>query len=433
MSVRTTTFSNGLRVVTHQMPHLETVSLGVWAGVGARHETEKLNGVSHFLEHMAFKGTRRRTAKQIAEEVEARGGDLNAATSLETTGYHARVLKEDAGNVLDILCDILTDSVFADEEMERERDVIIQEIAGANDSPDELVYDLLQSCAYPDQPLGRTILGTVESVGRISQQDLRAHLSKHYHADALVVSAAGAVDHEAICAQTEALFGGLPRGTDTLEDRERNKLPAPAAYVGGVNASTRPFEQAHLVLGFPGPAYGADDFFAAQVFSGLFGGGMSSRLFQEVREKRGLCYSIYSQAWGVRDTGMLNIHAATGAELMNELIEVISGELKSVAEKGVSEPEVLKSKAQLKVGLLMGLESSYARAEQMARHTIAHGRVIEKEELIERVEAVNGEQIRSLALKMLSGAPSVAVVGGGEQSMSYALTAHRQFVGNSAT
>ena len=428
MSVKKTTLPNGMRVVTHEMPHLETVSLGVWAGVGARHESHELNGISHFLEHMAFKGTRARTAKQIAEDVEARGGDLNAATSLETTGYHARVLKDDADHVLEILADILTDSVFADNEMERERDVILQEIAGANDSPDELVYDLVQASAYPGQALGRTILGTKNTVSAITSQDLKTHLATHYHADRLVVSAAGAVDHDAFCAKAQSLFGSMSAGSD--EEGEANAKSAwkPARYVGGVNASQRPFEQAHIVLGFPGPAYGSDDFFAAQVFSGLFGGGMSSRLFQEVREKRGLCYAIYSSAWGLKDTGMLNIHAATGKELMGELIEVIANELKRVVQDGVSENELKKSKAQLKVGLLMGLESSYARAEQMARHMIAHGRIIEKEELISRVEAVNMEQIRSLAGTMLNQKPSVGVVGAGEKSKDYALMAHRQFI-----
>jgi len=427
MSVKTTTLPNGLRVVTHEMPHLETVSLGVWAGVGARHESRELNGISHFLEHMAFKGTRRRTAKQIAEDVEARGGDLNAATSLETTGYHARVLKDDAEHVLEILADILTDSVFAKIELERERDVILQEIAGANDSPDDLVYDLVQASAYPNQALGRTILGTKKSVSAITSSDLKMHLGTHYHADRLVVSAAGAVEHAAFCAKAQALFGGLSASPHVESDAQAKSAWKTARYVGGTNASDRAFEQAHIVFGFPGPAYGSDDFFAAQVFSGLFGGGMSSRLFQEVREKRGLCYAIYSCAWGLKDTGMLNIHAATGEELLGELIEVIACELKRVVEQGVSESELKKSKAQLKVGLLMGLESSYARAEQMARHIIAHGRIIEKEELISRVETVNVDQIKSLAGSMLIRKPSIGVVGAGEKSKDYALMACRQF------
>ncbi|CFX60505.1 Multidrug transporter [Candidatus Filomicrobium marinum] len=412
MTTRITELANGLRVVTHQMDHLETLSLGVWVNTGARHEPETLHGISHLLEHMAFKGTTSRTAQRIAEEIEEVGGEINAATSIETTAYYARVLKGDDGTALEILADILQDSLFDPMELDRERDVILQEIAASQDSPDDLVYDLVQDAAYPEQPIGRTILGTPESVQAITSRDLRSYLDRHYAANRLVVSAAGAVDHDSLCRQAEALFddGSAPSGDPT----------SGAVYAGGVRSSKKAFEQSHIVIGFEGPAYRAEDFFAVQVLSGLLGGGMSSRLFQEVREKRGLCYAIYSSAWGLSDTGLLAVHAATGPEQMQELVDVVSEELSRLAQDGPTDAEMGRAKAQLKAGLMMGLESSSARAEQMARHLMAHGRLIEKEELIAKVEEVSPTQVKELMQRMIAKQPAAAVVGAGASSRGHA-------------
>ena len=411
--------ANGLTIVSHTLPHLETVSLGVWVAAGARHETEAENGISHLLEHMAFKGTSRRSARDIAEEIEQVGGELNAATSLETTAYYARVLKGDEGVALDILADILQHSAYAEAELEREREVILQEIAGIKDSPDELAYDLLQDAAFPAQPVGRPIIGTPDSVTSFSAGDLRRFLAERYVAPRTVVSAAGAVVHSDIVRHVEALFGTLNTGTSAAPER--------ASYAGGVRSSDKAFEQSHLVLGFNGPSYRDADFFTAQVFSGLMGGGMSSRLFQEVRENRGLCYAIYSSAWGLMDGGMFTVHAATGADEMGELIEVVAGEMQRAAKSAPTEPEVARAKAQLKAGLLMGLESSSARVEQMARHMLAYDRLLTAQDLIARVDAVTPEAVSTFATRMLHGAqPSVAVVGAGEQSSHWAALAHRQ-------
>lgn len=412
MTTRISQLANGLRVVTHRMDHLETLSLGVWVGTGARHEPESLHGISHFLEHMAFKGTSTRSAQRIAEEIEEVGGELNAATSIETTAYYARVLKGDDGTALEILADILQDSLFQSDELERERDVILQEIAACQDSPDDLVYDLVQDAAYSEQPIGRTILGTRESVQSITALDLRAYMRRHYAPNRLVVSAAGAVDHDRICQHAEALFSG-----DRGENEER---PTGAVYTGGVRASKKPFEQSHIVIGFEGPAYRAQDFFTAQVLSGLMGGGMSSRLFQEVREKRGLCYAIYSSAWSLSDTGLLAVHAATGPEQMDELVDVISEELAQLADDGPCAAEMGRAKAQLKAGLMMGLESSSARAEQMARHLMAHDRLIGKDELIQMVEDVSSAQVKELMQRMIAKKPAAAVVGAGALSRGHA-------------
>ena len=427
MSAEISKLANGLTIVSHQMPHLETVSLGVWVAAGARHETEVENGISHLIEHMAFKGTARRSPRDIAEEIEQVGGELNAATSLETTAYYARVLKGDEGVALDILADILQHSAYADSELEREREVILQEIAGIKDSPDELAYDLLQDAAFPAQPVGRPIIGTPDSVTSFTATDLRRFLGERYVAPHMVVSAAGAVVHSDIVRHVEALFGNLNDGHGGGAGAAGPAEPEAACYAGGVRSSDKAFEQSHLVLGFNGPSYRDAEFFTAQVFSGLMGGGMSSRLFQEVRENRGLCYSIYSSAWGLTDGGMFTVHAATGADVMGELVDVVCGEMRRAANEAPTQKEVARAKAQLKAGLLMGLESSSARAEQMARHMLTYGRLLTSRELIDRVDAVTPDAVSRFAAAMVQQSqPAIAVVGAGEQSSHWADLAHRQ-------
>ena len=421
MTPEITTLPNGLRVVSHEMGHLETVSLGVWVAAGARHERASENGISHLLEHMAFKGTARRTARDIAEEIEQVGGELNAATSLETTAYYARVLKGDEAVALDILADILQRSAYAEAELEREREVILQEIAGIKDSPDELGYDLLQDAAFPDQPVGRPIIGTPESVASFTATDLRRFLAERYVAPRTVVSAAGAIKHDVLVRHVEALFGSLNGGGSGEADS--------ATYVGGVRSSAKGFEQCHLMLGFKGPSYRDQDFLTAQVYSGLMGGGMSSRLFQEVREDRGLCYAIYSSAWGLSDGGMFTVHAATGTEMMADLVDVVAREIiRSASERPVLR-EVDRAKAQLKAGLLTSLESSSARAEQMARQLLVYGRLLPARELVERVDAVTPEAVCAFAQTMAKAMPpAVSVVGAGARSAHWAEAAHQRLV-----
>jgi predicted Zn-dependent peptidase len=413
MSPTVTTLKNGLRVVTHAMAHLETVSLGLWVGAGARHETERQHGISHFLEHMAFKGTKLRSAQAIAEEIEEIGGELNAATGLETTAYFARVLKRDEGVALGLIADILQNSAFRRPELEGERQVILQEIAATRDSPDDIAYDLLHDAAFPQQSVGRAILGTRDSVSSFTASDLKGFLRNRYRPENMVISAAGAVRHAALVRHAEALFGGL-------SGKRRHGGERPAKYVGGTRVSGKPFEQSHLLIGFPSPSYQEDEFFTAQVFSGLFGGGMSSRLFQEVREKRGLCYAIYSTAWGLKDAGLLGIHAATGTDLMGALIDVIGAELKRAANEPPSAAELARAKAQLKASLLMSLESSSARAEQMARQLLSHGRVLAVDELIAKVDDVTPQRVRDLVAGLSKHLPAIAVVGSGRKSEKYA-------------
>lgn len=398
-----TRLSNGLTVASITMPEAETVSLGIWVGAGSRTELAAEHGVAHFLEHMAFKGTARRSARDIAEEIEAVGGDLNAATGVDSTAYFARVLPRDLPLALDILSDILLNPKFDAGELERERGVILQEIAASLDSPEDTVFDLAQEAAYPDQPLGRPILGTMQSIGAFMREDLTRYLAAHYHAPNMVLAAAGAVDHAGLVEAAQARLASL----------DPSPAPAPecARYSGGLRHSDRYFEQTHLVLGFEGPALHDPDYFQMQMLAGALGGGMSSRLFQEVREKRGLCYSVYSFAHSLADTGNLSIYAATGPEAAAELFGVIGAEIRRAADEGFHADELSRVKAQAKMGLFASLESSGARAEQLARHILLYGRPLSKEELLERVEAVSEEDLRRQAARLLASPLTLATVG----------------------
>lgn len=404
MGVLVTALANGFRVVSHQMPHLETASLGVWVNAGARSEALPQHGISHLLEHMAFKGTARRSAREIAEEIESAGGELNAATSHETTAYYARVLKGDVSLAVDIVADILRDPQFDSAELEREKDVILQEIAAAEDSPDDVAHDLAQDAAYPDQALGRAILGTPQSVSGFEPEDLTAYMLSNYTPGSMILAAAGAVEHGELVRLADEAFGDMAA--------ETAPAPRPADYAGGYRSSSRPFEQSHLVLSFEGPSYHDDTMYAGQVLSSILGGGMSSRLFQEAREKRGLCYSIYAYSWCLSDTGLFGIHAATGSEQARELLEVMWTELEKFANEAASDDELARAKAQMKSGLLMSLESSGARAEQVARQTLAFGAPRSINELVDKVDGVDKESVRALASEIiLSSRSSVSAVG----------------------
>ena len=403
MSVQQSKLANGLTVVSHAMPEVETVSLGIWIGAGSRSEASGEHGIAHFLEHMAFKGTARRSAREIAEEIEAVGGDLNAATSVDSTAYYARVLRKDLALALDILSDIILSPRFDRNELSRERDVILQEIGAALDSPDDIAFDLVQDAAFPDQPGGRSILGTVDSVSHFKRAQLGTYLSAHYHGPNMVLAAAGAVDHAALMQEAERRLGGF--AVDPGPEPER------ASYSGGVRRSDKSFEQTHVVLAFEGAPYRHGDYFTSQICAGALGGGMSSRLFQEVRERRGLCYAIYAFSSGLTDSGMFTIHAAGGPDRAHELFAVIRDELVRAADQGFRPEEVARVKAQLKMGLLTGLESSSARAEQLARQILIYGRPLSTEELIEKVEQVQASDLQALVARMIASPLSLATVG----------------------
>jgi predicted Zn-dependent peptidase len=405
MSVEVTRLKSGLVVVTDAMSHLQTAALGVWVGSGSRDERPDEHGISHLLEHMAFKGTSRRTARQIAEEIEAVGGDLNAATSIETTAYYARTLAADVPLALDVLSDILSDPAFDPEELQREQNVIVQEIGSVDDAPDDLVFDRLQETAFRGQPIGRSILGTRESVRAFDRKRLYAYLERNYRAPDMVVAAAGAVEHRAVVEEVERRFARF--GTAAAP------LPEPARFVGGSHIETRDLEQVHVALAMPGVPQRDPSLFSLQVFTSVLGGGMSSRLFQEVREIRGLCYSIYAFHAPYSDTGMFGLYAGTDATDVPELMRVVVGEVTNAAET-ITEEEIARAKAQMKAGLLMALESSSARTEQLARQMFAWGRPIPLDELVARIEGVTVESARAAGRALIArGRPAVTALGPG--------------------
>ncbi len=403
MNVNITTLDNGLRVVTDRIDHLETAAVGIWVDAGARHETVAQNGVAHLLEHMAFKGTERRDARAIAEEIEAVGGHLNAYTGREHTAYYARVLKDDMPLALDILADILQNSTFEEAELAREREVVIQEIAQAHDTPDDIVFDWLQEIAYAEQPLGRSILGTSERVASYAREDLNRYMKLHYRGPRMVLAVSGAVDHDTVVALADRAFDKLEAAVEVV--------PEAAVWSGGDRREGRSLEQVHLALGFDAVSYHDDDFYPLQVLATVLGGGMSSRLFQEIREKRGLAYSVFSFASAYVDGGMFGIYAGTSPDHLDELVPVLCGEVAKVAGH-VGGEEIGRARAQFKAGLFMSLESPTARIEQIGRQMHIFGRPLSTQEVMDRVNAVDAGAVAQAAARLIeSGRPAVAAIG----------------------
>ena len=402
MTTELATLSNGLRIVTDRIDSVDTVSLGLWVDVGTRHEAPEVNGAAHFLEHMAFKGTERRSARDIAEEIEAVGGHLNAYTSRESTAYYAKVLKEDVPLALDILADILMHSSFDAAEFERERTVILQEIGQANDTPDDIIFDNFQERAFPDQAMGRPVLGHPDIIRRLSREAVVAYLLDHYGAARMVLSVSGNLQHTRIVDLADKLLSAMPA--------ERAVSTEAARYVGGEAREDRDLEQLHLVLGFPGLPLADPDYYAAQVLSTAFGGGMSSRLFQEVREKRGLVYTIHSFAHGYQDGGLFGIYAGTGEDDAAELVPVLCDETLKLGD-GLAPAELARAKAQMKAGLLMSLESTGARCEQMAQHMLIHGTPFDPADMVRRVEAVDDAAVARVVACWRAGPPTLAALG----------------------
>ena len=393
---------NGLTVVTEAVPHVATVTVGLFVGVGSRHERADEHGLSHLIEHMAFKGTRRRSARVIAEDIENVGGDINAATSVEDTSYTARVLGEDIGLAIDVLGDIVTDSVFDEAELARERGVILQEIAAVEDNPDDLVNDAFLEAAFPGQALGRPILGTKRTIRGFHAGAIRAFLGREYVPGRMVLSAAGAVRHDQVVDLTARAFGGL-QGSDPA-------APAAASYVGGERRLNRRLEQANLVLGWPGLSFKDPAYYATHMFAHVLGGGLTSRLWHEVRETRGLAYGIDAFHWPFADCGLFGIGAGTAGEDVGELVEVALASA-GAASRGIEAAEVARGKAQLKVSLLTALEAPGGRVERNARQLLAWGRVIPAEEIVAKVDAVTVDEVRAAGREVLSGPPTLAAIG----------------------
>lgn len=410
MNAKVTVLPNGLRVVTDRMDELETVSLGIWVGVGAMYEPAEINGISHLLEHMAFKGTTTRSARQIAEEIENVGGYINACTSRETTSYYIKVLKEDVALGVDILADILQNSTFDPEEFAREKTVVLQEISQSIDTPDDIVFDYFQSRAFPDQPVGRPVLGSVETVKGISRETLDSYMKQNYTPKRMIAAASGKVDHDEFVRLVEKAFSSL---TD-----KKGLTADDAVYQGGEHRENKPLEQVNLVLGFPGVSVVGDDYYTAHVLSTILGGGMSSRLFQEIREKRGLVYSVYSFNAAASKGGLFGIYAGTGEEEAAELLPAVCDEILKIRNE-IGEEELVRAKAQLKAGVLMSLEHPTARCEQNAGHLLTFGRLLDKEEILEKIADTSVQKVIDLANRIFSKTPTLACLGPVSRVMSY--------------
>jgi predicted Zn-dependent peptidase len=403
MPVKVTQLPNGMRVCTDAMDHVESVALGVWVDTGTRFERPEVNGIAHMLEHMLFKGTTTRTARAIAEEIEAVGGNINAYTGRETTAFHAAVLKEDVGLGVEIIADILQNSLLDADELEREKTVVLQEIGQALDTPDDVIFDQMQETAFPNQMLGRPVLGTEQTVKAMSRDDLVAHISSYYTTDRMILAASGRLEHDQIVDLALKSFKGKAVANDRPD-------AAPAQYRGGEHRDARPLEQAHLTLGFEGLSYRDPDYYTMAVFSTLFGGGMSSRLFQTVREERGLVYSIYSFASSYAETGLFGIYAGTGADEVSEVIPLVCEEFAKVAQD-LNEEELVRARNQLKAATLMSLESTSSRCESLARQMLVWGRPLPISEIVARIEAVDQAAVRRVVNRLLKSRPTLAALG----------------------
>ena len=397
-----TTLENGLRVVTQHMPGLETVSMGIWNYVGGRDETEINNGVAHLLEHMAFKGTKNRTALEIAETIENVGGDINAYSSKELTAYFVKLMAEDLSLGVDIITDIMQNSTFEEKELDRERGVILQDIGMYLDTPDDMIFEYWQEKAFPNQAMGRSILGKSEIIKNISRDEVKNFMLSHYNPKKMVVSAAGKIDHDEFVSSILKTCTNLPSGNSNKRED--------AKYFSGEYRENKKLEQIHFLLGFEGIDYHHKDYYSLLIYSSLLGGGMSSRLFQEIREKRGLVYGISSFSTSYTDTGVFGIYAGTGDKEIKELIPVLCDELRN-SPNSISEKEINRGKAQLKTSLMMGRESAFRRCESAARQLLVFNRVIDPNEIIAEINSVSKDSVERIANYILSKPITISSIG----------------------
>ncbi|MFK7866090.1 MAG: M16 family metallopeptidase [Alphaproteobacteria bacterium] len=404
--IKITTLDNGMMVLSDHSPHVESITVGCWFNAGARDEADDQGGAAHFLEHMAFKGTKRRTARQISEEIEQVGGFMNAYTGRERTAYHMRLLKDDLPLGIDILADILQYPTFDREEFERERGVILQEIGQSEDTPDDIIFDRFQASCYPDQAIGRPILGEAARIKSFTPADISSFMDQHYACDQMVMVAAGNIDHDQLVKLAQDHFKGLPEKAQH-KTSQRRAMPV---YRPAQHREQRDNEQVHLMLGYEGFGYCDDDFIAMNLFGSLFGGGMSSRLFQRIREELGLVYNISTLEMPASDSGLFAIYAGTSNEDAATLLSALMVEIDKVQTK-LEPQEIERAKAQLKSGLLMSRESMSSRAEQLAHHIHTYGRIIPDAEIIERIDAITAQDLLRSAQRIFKAKPSLAAIG----------------------
>jgi predicted Zn-dependent peptidase len=391
-----TVLDNGIRVVSHEMPEHRSVSLGIWVENGSRHESAAQNGISHFIEHLLFKGTERRSAAQIAEEMDAVGGVLNAFTSKEHTCYYAKVLDENLPLAVDLLTDIFLHSNFDAEEIERERSVILQEISQAEDTPDDFVHDLFSLDFFKDHPIARPICGREETVGRFQRADFLDFFKVRYQPRRVIVAAAGNFRHDALARQMGELLGGVTDGANGAESLALDGERVPVMG-SGVYPHNKALEQAHLCLGVAGIPQAHPKRYIAYVLNTLLGGGMSSRLFQEIREKRGKAYSVYSFSSSYKDAGYFGVYAGTSVESSAEVVELILQELKKMAAGEIREEELNRTRGQLVGSMMLGLESTDSWMSHIARNEIYYGQPVATEEICQRIRAVSRDDVVELA------------------------------------
>ena len=411
MQSQLTTLKNGLRIITSNFPQLESVSLGLWVQTGSAYEKEEDNGISHFLEHMSFKGTKTRSALQISEEIEDVGGQSNAYTAREFTAYYAKMLKNDMALAADVLTDSLINSTYPEEELVKEREVVVQEIKQTIDAPDDIIFDYFQETAFPNQAIGRSILGNKEKVRGFTKETLRNYLHTNYGAENMIACAVGNIDHNEFVKVIEDRLGDYKTKTDFVPENQ--------VYKGGFFVEERPIEQAHFALGFKGLPYKTEDYYTEMLLSSMLGGGMSSRLFQEIREKRGLAYSVYSFAAAHTKAGMFGIYAGTGKKDLKEMIPVIAEEIRKICDNPFEAKELQRAKTQMKASMLMALESPSSTAEMMARQMLIYNRVIPVEEMVARIEKVTLDDVQRLANEIFSSTPTYALLGAVEHRIEY--------------
>jgi predicted Zn-dependent peptidase len=402
--IRHSELDNGLSVVTEPMPGSSAVALGFWVDAGSRDEQPLIAGASHFLEHLLFKGTETRSAQDIAEAVEAVGGEMNAFTTKEYTAFYIRLLDEDIPLAMDILSEIMWGPAFRPDEVEAERQVILEEINMHEDEPADLVHDLCQEALYPSHPLGREVLGDRSTITTMTPDDIRGYFGAHYRPGSIVVAAAGNVDHDVVAAGIEQRFTG-PSGAGPA------RTATPLAPARPLVVDKRATEQAHVVLGLRAISRDDDDRFAFAVLNQVLGGGMSSRLFQEVREKRGLAYSVYSYRAAYLETGMLAIYAGTSHSRVATVLDVIGTELDRLVQEEIPERELAVARGHVKGSMVLSLEDTSSRMSRIGRSQLVHGHVMPLEEMVERTEAITAEDVRRVIERVVAGPRTLAVVG----------------------
>jgi predicted Zn-dependent peptidase len=407
--VRRTLLPGGLRIITEQVPGVRSVSFGVWVGAGSRDETTAQMGAAHYLEHLLFKGTSRRSALDISASIEAVGGDLNAFTTKEYTCYYARVLDADVDLAVDVVCDVVTDALLRSDDVEAERGVILEEIAMHEDDPGDVVHDLFAQAMFGDSPLGRPILGTVDTIEGISRGMISRFYRARYRPEAMVVAAAGNVDHEHIVRSVRRAFGHVLQA-DVEPSKPRVSRPARRCSAGTA-VTSRATEQAHVMLGVPGLVRSDPRRYALSVLSTALGGGMSSRLFQEVREKRGLAYSVYSYAQGFSDDGMFGIYAGCLPAKVDTVLDVCMSQLDDVARNGLTDDEIGRGKGQVRGATVLGQEDTGSRMSRIAKSELLHEPLLSIDEILKKVDAVTADDVRVVARDLLDAPRTLAVIG----------------------